>query len=351
MTKNRIRYFILVGIANLIWINFGGRTPFLLVSVLVVCPFISYIMCNVMRKKGTIRFAFEKDMIGRGSDQELTVIFDNKLYIPSVGCKVTFDLSNDFYEKVKTITVDIPVKGYGENKITVPLTSGESGYITAGNPRIIIEEMFGILSTKGSYDVSEKYMVMPSMVDVGEVDDIISVSDDSEELLTEKGEDTSEIADIREYIPGDRMQRIHWKLTMKTEEMMVKEYAKNYDIQFCVVLDFAYGPDDNNIDELLDDTYSLLEMLSNDNEQFVFCHINSEHNGLMSHVIRSEVDIIDAFSELYYIRPCEQTGESVAFAKTDNIDNAMYIRWEYAGAENEDDIILRLSERVVLSWE
>lgn len=39
------------------------------------------------------------------------------------------------------------------------------------------------------------------------------------------GDDPSEVFDIREYRPGDKMSRIHWKITAKEEELMVKEYS------------------------------------------------------------------------------------------------------------------------------
>ena len=39
------------------------------------------------------------------------------------------------------------------------------------------------------------------------------------------GYDNSELFQVREYRPGDRIQNIHWKLTAKQEELMVKEHA------------------------------------------------------------------------------------------------------------------------------
>lgn len=39
------------------------------------------------------------------------------------------------------------------------------------------------------------------------------------------GQDNNEIFQIREYRPGDRLQDIHWKLSAKREELVVKEHA------------------------------------------------------------------------------------------------------------------------------
>lgn len=39
------------------------------------------------------------------------------------------------------------------------------------------------------------------------------------------GTDHSEVFQIREYAPGDRLQNIHWKLSAKSDDLMVREYS------------------------------------------------------------------------------------------------------------------------------
>lgn len=47
---------------------------------------------------------------------------------------------------------------------------------------------------------------------------------ESEEFSKERGgDDPSEIFQIRDYQPGDKLRSVHWKLSAKTEELMVRE--------------------------------------------------------------------------------------------------------------------------------
>lgn len=39
------------------------------------------------------------------------------------------------------------------------------------------------------------------------------------------GTDNSEVFQIREYVPGDRLQNIHWKLSAKSDDLMVREHS------------------------------------------------------------------------------------------------------------------------------
>ena len=50
-------------------------------------------------------------------------------------------------------------------------------------------------------------------------------------------EDYTEIADVRKYAPSDSLRRIHWKLTAKRGELMVKNYPTNVPDKTVVFLD------------------------------------------------------------------------------------------------------------------
>lgn len=54
-----------------------------------------------------------------------------------------------------------------------------------------------------------------------------SFHSESEAYSTDRsGDDPSEVFDVREFRPGDRMQRIHWKMSAKSEGYIVKEFSQ-----------------------------------------------------------------------------------------------------------------------------
>ena len=54
-----------------------------------------------------------------------------------------------------------------------------------------------------------------------------------------EGDDPSEVFDIRPMRPGDRMQQVHWKLTARTGEMMVKVFSRSLGYPVVVFLNFG----------------------------------------------------------------------------------------------------------------
>ena len=57
------------------------------------------------------------------------------------------------------------------------------------------------------------------------------------------GDDASELFDIRTYNPGDKLNRIHWKLTGKFGQIMVKEFGLPVDCSVLIFLDYGFHKD------------------------------------------------------------------------------------------------------------
>ncbi len=68
-----------------------------------------------------------------------------------------------------------------------------------------------------------------------------------------RGTDASHIREIREYRPGDKPKDIHWKLSAKRDELMVKEYVQPLGYELVLGLD-RNGLDDASMEVI----YSLL---------------------------------------------------------------------------------------------
>lgn len=351
MVKNVVRYAVLFLISIVLFMNLGGRTPFLMVAVLIIFPWISLMLARIMTRKMQVNLWFEKDMIGRGSDNVLNIEVENSMYIPSSGCSVWIEIENYYYNDKKNIKVDVPIMGHGKNKVSLKISSDNSGYIVANVVKIVNKDLLALFNINQEKTGEAKYMVMPSNICVEDIKEVFVPDDDATENLHEVGEDTSEIESIREYIPGDRMQRIHWKLSGKLEELMVKEYALNYDIEISLVCELHVNNDEKgNLDDILDGLYSVLLILLETNERLDLYFVNKAHNGIINHSISSESDVLDALAQIYYIKPYTDYALALSYAKSQGVMHPLCVK-EYEKNINEDHIVTRLSDKVVLTWE
>ena len=57
--------------------------------------------------------------------------------------------------------------------------------------------------------------------------------------LNRKGNEPSEMFDIREYVPGDDIRSIHWKLSSKTEELILRQTSEPSHYDAAIMPDFG----------------------------------------------------------------------------------------------------------------
>ena len=87
----------------------------------------------------------------------------------------------------------------------------------------------------------EYVTIMPEIFDMH-----ISYASDAAMLESDRsadsrrGNDPGEVRSIREYVPGDPVRNIHWKLSEKTDKLLVKELGNPITDQFLVILDTAH---------------------------------------------------------------------------------------------------------------
>lgn len=96
---------------------------------------------------------------------------------------------------------------------------------------------YGKVRAKGE----KKVQVMPKLHDIPvrlslSVRNFFGEADVYDE--TYPGHDNSELFEVREYQKGDRLQNIHWKLTAKQDELMVKEHSLPKACPVVLFLDF-----------------------------------------------------------------------------------------------------------------
>ena len=64
-----------------------------------------------------------------------------------------------------------------------------------------------------------------------------------------KGTDMSEIYDLKTYYPGDDIRHVHWKLSAKTGEVLLKEGSHNSSFETVLLVDIGLKDQTSEIDK------------------------------------------------------------------------------------------------------
>lgn len=132
--------------------------------------------------------------------------------------------------------------------------------------KVTVFDMFGVFSGKRKYEANNTVFVFPK---TEEIQLQISGKDayDMESFRYSdviKGDDSSETFAIREYMSGDSMRKIHWKLTGKLDTMMVKESSFPIFNSIMLILETGYEgehrPNPNQMDAAVEVFLSVADM-------------------------------------------------------------------------------------------
>lgn len=155
---------------------------------------------------------------------------------------VSVFLENDGILPVFTSFVNLHVKNTltGEENETVlklsaspkSMSSGEfeiasdkCGYINISSGKVYLCDIFGIFPVKADVYSEGKISVMPETFDMNVNLSVSYISKTDEDMYSpdKSGSDYSETFQIREYVPGDSIKAIHYKLSEKMDAVYVKE--------------------------------------------------------------------------------------------------------------------------------
>ncbi|MDO5410399.1 MAG: DUF58 domain-containing protein [Lachnospiraceae bacterium] len=112
----------------------------------------------------------------------------------------------------------------------------KAGLCKIGLSRFVCYDLLHLYSGQKKLKKTVSVYVLPKIYPVSmEIRSVFRYYGEESGLYYEndEGDDPSEILEIREYRAGDRLQKIHWKMSQRTGTLMVKEFSE--PISFAVV--------------------------------------------------------------------------------------------------------------------
>lgn len=168
---------------------------------------------------------------------EVSVKNEDKL--PVCCGALIFKVKNKLTEECIFIKKQISFLAKSEKTLRFALESEFSGGIEISLYKIEVFDPFRLFVHVEKQDICAISYIFPSIakIDVGE--EILEQYDmeSYNYSLSQKGDDSSEIFGIRSYIPGDSMKLIHWKLSGKLGEIMVRESSLPVENNLMILMD------------------------------------------------------------------------------------------------------------------
>ena len=298
--RNTIRYIVIFILNIIVMVLFHSYINFILLVGLIVFPIYSIVGVYMARDNLTLRIETPVEPMGKGEEFEVRYNLHNKSWFPIVNVNLNLVFSNCFYGKTGEHTLNIPIRAKKDTKVTYPIVMEYCGRFQAEVTEITLLDALGMCTVKLPIHETAECLVFPKGEQRNKEAGYVYMRGVTEAMESkEKGYDFSDISGIREYIPGDKLQDIHWKLSVKKDELMVKERVSVSAMQLNVLVDLANN-NDMSAEGVLELADSITKAFVSQNLPFTVYYYSTNMGELKSTYIGNEIERVQWMEMVLY---------------------------------------------------
>ena len=248
-----------------------GSQLFLLLSVLILLIAAGAILA-VLWVSFTLRVdgKLSGETVRRGDDLVLSLRIRHSGLIPVA--PLLLDLTDPSGNRDREIRLkNMP---HRVQSIRLPIHAAHVGVFSVGLHSCTVEDLLGLVRKQVPLQqTSFDLVVLPRTFDVDPLR--LAPGDPGSELMARATEDLNAPSDVRNYQPGDAMKKIHWKLSLRKGELMVRKFDEPVLQDVLILMDCSRPPswghpqaEADLRDTLLETTASVLTSQLSTDHQF-----------------------------------------------------------------------------------
>ena len=247
MLLTKILFTVLIFICIAFYILYLWDFALVLLIIMVTLPIIMFITTLYTKRKLNVEFAVKDKIAAKNESFPVQLVVTNNSIFPVGKAEAHIEYYNIFNNQITDFELYLPIQSRNSQRITFQISSKFCGIINIQTDKIVIFDPLRIFKFNIARNISTKIAVLPEGHEIeGTVCYTDRINEESDHFSENRpGDDPSEVFDLREYIPGDKLNRIHWKLSSKKDEFIVKEYSLPIDVPCAVFLDLKCYEDND----------------------------------------------------------------------------------------------------------
>jgi uncharacterized protein (DUF58 family) len=345
---NRLCYILFFVLLAILYRFFVSYFLLLLMLTMVVFPVFSIIILHYTARNLTFSITGPAQ-IERGNDAGLTLHIKNHTIFPIARARITLDLRNLFYPQPDDYTFVCGIAAGKENTIFLRLNSTYCGIQSISLKEVRIWDYAGLTDLKISAESTATLCTLPKMIEADFSTEAVGGAGLTELVEQEvKGNDSSQVIDTRDYQPGDKLQRIHWKLSTKLDHLLVKEYGSISSNDVLVLMELYQDFPASGVlaeekrcrerfDRIFDVYYTLACHLLEQKRPFTLCWYAPALGELKREEITTREEASAVLYQLYYEAVSHEPDAALSMCRKtiDEYGDFIYIYPAYPACESQ----------------
>ncbi|MBR5960360.1 MAG: DUF58 domain-containing protein [Clostridia bacterium] len=215
-----------------------GSQLFLLLSILILMILAGAVIA-VLWASATLEVdgALSGETVRRGDDVVLSLRVRHRGLIPVA--PLLLELSDPVGNRDRDVRLkNIP---HRLQSMRLPIHASHVGVFSVGLRSCTVEDLLGLVQRKITLrKTSFELVILPQTFEVEPLK--LAPGDPGSELMSRATEDLNAPSDIRSYQPGDAMKKIHWKLSLRKRELVVRKFDEPILQDVLVLMDCSPPP-------------------------------------------------------------------------------------------------------------
>ncbi len=252
-----MEYFLCLALALAYLIFLDGRAGMFILIALVLAPLVSYGMLMYAKNRISFDVKMTAETLAKGQSADITAEFRSSSVLPTPFVQIK--LYADKHLETDTNEYKLAFGPKANRVISKKVMGVVCGEGSAGVESVMMTDYLGLKTIvlyeeKGLAEYSAKIGVLPNIPDTTLKNALIqNVSSVAASEESEEVEDmTRAVSGVpgyehREYVPGDQIKRINWKLSSKQDRLMVRLDEGVADAKQYAVLDYVRSSSEDGI--------------------------------------------------------------------------------------------------------
>lgn len=229
MKSVRILYLVVLALCFSYMVMIADYISFLTLCAALLLPVLLAVQALLLRGKITAVCPEHADFIAEaGQPFQISIRLKNRSFLPLSMGRLSFRCENLLSGQERRLKLRFRLRSFGSTACTLHLQSACCGRLKLTADSFYCYDALGLFRVKGVLlNAPPELTVFPAVLPLS-CNLSRQESGDYESDTFSKhrpGDDPSEVFGVREYRPGDPQRSIHWKLSTKRNELIVKEFS------------------------------------------------------------------------------------------------------------------------------
>lgn len=225
MLRHRIQYLFLLLLSCLAAVWLGQAPLLLLPAFFLLLPLFTGLSLLLARKRASLSLEAAADAYG-----SVQLRYTARCSSPWPVARLTWRavLSRSTGGPAQRWTGSAALAGAGQEQVvSLRVRGARTGYLSLSTDRVFLWDALGLFRLSCAAPPVQEVLIAPKLAQVHLLNDQaqFGLYDSAVYSQHRPGQDVSELFALHEYVPGEELRRVHWKLSSKLDKLVVREFG------------------------------------------------------------------------------------------------------------------------------